>query len=77
MTYHEHMTVHARTYVCAVLEEHAGNVTQAARASGLNRASFYRMMGHLGLSANDKRPFRPYMSPVHNKLVRFFLVRKA
>ena len=38
-----------RTYVAALLEAHAGNVSAAARAAGLDRLTFYRMLWRHGM----------------------------
>ena len=38
-----------REWIGRLLEQNGGNVTAAARAAGLDRVSFYRMLWRLGL----------------------------
>ena len=42
-----------RRFVEALLARHGGNVTAAARATGLDRVSIYKVMGRLGLRRRD------------------------
>jgi transcriptional regulator of acetoin/glycerol metabolism len=49
VTYREWMSACQRRYVEDALRRAGGNVTEACRASGLHRASFYAMMAKHGL----------------------------
>jgi DNA-binding NtrC family response regulator len=43
-----------RAYVNALLTEHDGNVSAAARAAGVDRTSVHRLIARCGLRARDK-----------------------
>jgi transcriptional regulator of acetoin/glycerol metabolism len=38
-----------RAYARALLDRHAGNITAAARAAGVDRITFYRLLDRHGL----------------------------
>jgi DNA-binding NtrC family response regulator len=42
-----------REYLTCVLQETEGNVSEAARVAGVNRATLYRMLERHGLSKGD------------------------
>jgi hypothetical protein len=54
VTYREHMQQAEREYVWSLLREHR-QVTQAAKASGLNRTYFYRLIGRCGRPPAEKQ----------------------
>jgi hypothetical protein len=56
VTYREHLFRQARRYLVRSLRESRGNVTEAARAAGLNRTDFYKRLAAVGLEPNLYRP---------------------
>jgi DNA-binding NtrC family response regulator len=45
-----------KSYIDALLTQTAGNVFEAARESGMDRATIYRLLGRHGINPNDYRP---------------------
>jgi DNA-binding NtrC family response regulator len=43
-----------RRYVSTILREHSGNVKEAARAAGVSKTFFYRLMARYGIVAQDR-----------------------
>ncbi|MBX3468408.1 MAG: sigma-54-dependent Fis family transcriptional regulator [Planctomycetes bacterium] len=49
------MSAFEREYLAAMLEQHQGDVTTAAKDAGIPRGTYYRLMKNHGLKANDFR----------------------
>ncbi len=58
MTFAEHMTVAARSYLVGLLDECSGNVAETARRAGLGRQYTFGILRKLGLRGADFRPTR-------------------
>lgn len=48
-----------RQYLSKLLEAHRGNVTAAAKAAGIDRGHFYRLLFRCGLRGGDANGSRP------------------
>jgi transcriptional regulator of acetoin/glycerol metabolism len=49
------MNAFEKEYLVAMLKQHRGDVTSAAREAGIPRGTYYRLMKNHGLRANDFR----------------------
>ena len=54
----EARTAFDRDYLTACLAETSGNVSRAAQRAGINRTTFHKMMGRLGIKSADFRARR-------------------
>lgn len=58
LTFRQHMTVAARSYMTQLLDTHGGNVTRSAQTAGLTRDAIYDLLAQLGLNADNFRATR-------------------
>jgi hypothetical protein len=76
ITFHEHMTMQARSYIVSVLLETEGNATEAAKISGVQRQRFYKLLRYLSLKCDDYRPLVPHrVNPAFRRWIGRLLSR--
>jgi hypothetical protein len=55
LTFRQHMTIAARSYLVQTLDMCCGNVTETAKVAQLSRDAIYGLFKELGLKADDFR----------------------